>query len=234
MRVSMVIGALCLVAGANIGMVQAAPRLGHGALAQPKLVAQQVGHFRDSLGALWFFGEVVNRGPGSASAVAVEVSVYNDRNQRLARGVTLSISNNVLKPGATGVWLTDMTDNPKKWHRVAITIGQTISADEMRASNYTGIRVDTSVMGPENPGYSDKVTGTVTNVGGKRARVDEIMVALYNRRGRLTRVAGQGILYPYSSSQLLPPGKKAPYMISVLGVTHRVPRMVVYVRASKK
>jgi len=71
--------------------------------------------------------------------------VYNDRNQRLARGVTLSISSNVLKPGAKGVWLTTMTDNPKRWHRVAITIGRTISADEMRASNYTGIRVDTSV-----------------------------------------------------------------------------------------
>ena len=234
MRVRILIGALCLVAGAHIGAVQAAPRVGHGALAQPKLVAQQVGHFRDSLGALWFFGEVVNRGPGSASAVAVEVGVYNNRNQRLARGVTLSISSNVLKPGSKGVWLTDMTDNPKTWHRVAITIGQTISADEMRASNYTGIRVDKAVMGPENPGYSDKVTGTVTNVGGKRARVDEIMVALYNSRGKLTRVAGQGILYPYSSSQLIPAGKKAPYMISVLGVTHRAPRVVVYVRASKK
>jgi len=134
--------------------------------------------------------------------------VYNHRNQRLARGVTLSISSNVLKPGAKGVWLTDMTDNPKTWHHVAITIGQTISADEMRASNYTGIRVDTSVMGPENPGYSDKVTGMVTNVGGKRARVDEIMVALYYSRGRLTRVAGQGILYPYSSSQLCRRGRR--------------------------
>ncbi len=234
MRVRLMIGALCLVTGANVGAVQAASRTSRGALAQPKLVAQHFGHFRDSLGSLWFFGEVVNRGPGSASAVAVEVSVYNDRNQRLARGVTLSISTNVLKPGAKGVWLTDMTDNPKTWHRVAITIGQTISADETRASNYTGIRVDTSVMGPENPGYSEKVTGTVTNAGRKRARVDEIMVALYNSRGKLTPVAGQGILYPYSSSQLLPPGKKAPYTISVLGVTHRAPRIVVYVRASKK
>src|SRR4051794_33226318 len=102
--------ALAAVAAALWLAAGAAPSPTVERAAGPRLVAQNVHFRRTSIGGLVFFGELLNRGPGTAANVGVQVSVYNKGGQRLARGVTLRISGNVLPRGAKAVWVAEMTD----------------------------------------------------------------------------------------------------------------------------
>jgi hypothetical protein len=209
---------------------QAQPAAG----AAPRLVTRNVHWHRTSIGSLLVFGEVTNRGPGDAANIGVLVELYDARAQRLARGATLRTSVNVLGRGATAVWLAQMSDNPRTWKRMKITAVEQIGADAARQQNYTGFRVKGVRLAPENPGFSQRVTGTVVNVGGKTSKVAAVVLALYDARRRLVWVADQGFLYPYATSRIVPPRKSAPFRASVLGYTKQPARMVTYVRASTK
>jgi hypothetical protein len=85
----------------------------------------------------------------------------------------------------------------------------------------------------QNPGFSQVVTGTVVNSGKKPAKVADVSVALY-QGSRLVWVTDQGFLYPYSTSQLVPPGKSAPFQATITGYLKKPTRIVTYVRASTK
>ena len=197
-------------------------------------MTRNVHHYRDRIGGLYIFGEIANRGSADAAQVGVAVGLYNDRGERLARGAALRISVNVLGPGATAVWSVLMSDSPRRWARMEIQTGEQIGADDARAQDYTRFKVERVKVSDQNPGYSQKVTGTVVNTGPKPSKVAAISVALYDRRGTLVYVTGQGLLYPYSSKQIVPPGKRAPFTASILGYTKKPARVVVYVRASTK
>jgi hypothetical protein len=209
---------------------QARPAAG----AAPRLVTRNMHWHRTSIGSLVVFGEVVNRGPGDAANIGVLVELYDARGQRLVRGATLRTSVNVLRRGGTAVWLAQMSDNPRTWKRMKITAVEQIGADDARKQNYAGFRVRGVRLEPENPGFSQRVTGTVVNVGGKPSKVAAVVVAFYDARGRLVWVADQGFLYPYATSHVVPPRKSAPFRASVIGYTKKPARMVTYVRASTK
>lgn len=179
------------------------------------------------------FGEVVNRGTTDAAMIGVLVELFSAGGERVARGATLRTSVNVLRPGATAVWLAQMTDNPRTWKRTKVTAGEQIGADDARKQDYTALRVRGVKIEPENPGFSQRVTGTVVNTGGKPAKIAAVTVALYNG-ARLVWVADQGLLYPYSPMQVLPARRTAPFRASVTGYTKKPARMVTYVRASTK
>jgi hypothetical protein len=65
--------------------------------------------------------------------------------------------------------------------------------------------------------------------------VSDVNVALYDRRGRLLGV-GEGQLYPWSSTQVVPPGKTAPFEVTILDYARvgKPARIVVHVRAGIK
>lgn len=199
-----------------------------------KLVTRNVNWYRTSIGGLVVFGEIVNRGSNDVADVGVLVGLYNDRGERLARGATLKISVNVLRPRATAVWQAQMTDNPRRWSRMKIETGEQIGRDAARKQDYTRFRVQGVRIAEANPGFSQKVTGRVVNVGGKPAKVGAVTVALYARGGRLVHVTGQGFLYPYSTKQVVPPRRSAPFTATILGYTKKPARIVTYVRASTK
>ena len=199
-----------------------------------KLAVRNVHDYHASDGTLWFEGEIVNTGTADASAVAVLLSLYNRQGERLARGGALTISANVLPPGATGVWATDMDDTPATWARVHIELGEQNTADDYRAHNDTRVKAVGVTLGSDNPGYSEKVTGRVVNTGPATARVDEIIAAFYDKSGTLVRVADGGQLYPYATSQQVPAGGSAPFVVTANGYTGKPARVVVYVRAEKK
>jgi len=201
---------------------------------QSKLVAQNVHFRRDSIGGLWAFGEVANKGTADASNVGLEVDLFNKANERLARGVTLRVSSNVIKPGATAVWTTDMTDNPAKWDHLGFKIVEQIGADQVHAADYTRFKVAKVAVKEANPGYSVKVTGTVTNTGAKTPKVANVTTAFYDAKGTLLYVDDQGMLYPYSSKQLLPAGKTAPFQSSSISYLKKPARVVVTVRGATK
>ena len=89
-------------------------------------------------------------------------------------------------------------------------------------------------IAPANPGFSQKVTGTVTNAGPRPAKVSSVMVALYGSGHRLLFVADAGYLYPYPPAHVVPAHRVAPFLASVDGFTRKPESMVVYVRASTK
>lgn len=200
----------------------------------PKLVTRNIHFYRTSIGGLVFFGEILDRGPGPAANVGLLLGLLNDRGERLARGATLRISTNVLKPGARGVWVVQMSDNPKKWARMQIQVAEQIGREDALAQDYTSFKVGKVEAASENPGFSQKVTGTLTNAGRKPARVSSVTIALYDARGTLVYATNQGFLYPYSSKQVVPPRKTAPFKASILGYTKKPAKIVVYVRASTK
>jgi hypothetical protein len=84
-----------LVAGAALAAIGAGT-------ASAQLVVGNLGTHRSSI-SLYVFGEVTNRGSAPAGDVGVEVGLYNG-GQRVARGVDLTISANVLKPGQKAVF----------------------------------------------------------------------------------------------------------------------------------
>ncbi len=236
-RVTILAGALCLGAslvGAGAPPVSAARGAALPAAGQSTLVARNVHFRRDSIGGLWFFGEVVNKGTTDASEVGLEIDVYNKANERLTRGVALRMSSNVIKPGGVAVWTTDMTDNPAHWDHLGFKIVEQIGAAAIHAANYTQFKVSKVSISQSNPGYSVLVKGTVTNTGGKTAKVANVITAFYDATGTLLYVGDQGILYPYSSKQLLPPGKTAPFQSEQISYLKKPARIVVTVRGSTK
>jgi hypothetical protein len=197
-----------------------------------KLVTRNVHEHRPSIGGLLLFGEIVNRGSSDAANIGVLAELYKG-GTRVARGATLRISVNVLRPKATAVWIAQMTDEPKTWSRTKVQAAEQIGGDEMRTYDYTAFRVKGVKIAEENPGFSQVVTGTVMNAGKKPAKVADVSVALYEGR-RLVWVTDQGLLFPYSPQQIVAPGKSAPFKASILGYLKKPSRIVTYVRASTK
>jgi hypothetical protein len=198
------------------------------------LVTRNVHHDKTSIGTLVFFGEIVNRTSKPAGNVGLEVSLLNQAGQRLARGTTLRISRNVLKPGEVAVWEAQMSDAPKAWARTSIRAVEQIGTEEAQQQDSRRLRVAGVKLAAENPGFSQKATGRITNTGKDTVKVAQVLVALYDGSGKLVYVADDGLLYPWPSTQLLKPGKTAPFRASVLGYTKKPARTVVYVRASTR
>ena len=222
-------------AAAALGAFGGAPasEAGGKAASAPKLLTRNVHPLRTSIGSLIVFGEVTNRGTTPAADVGVGVGLLSDRGERLARGAALKTSRNVLRPGQTAVWVSQMSDNPKRWKRMQIEVVEQIGAEAARKQDYTAFRVRGVKIAPQNPGFSQKVTGTVVNTGKQAAKVGAVTVALYEG-ARLVYATNLGFLYPYSTKQVVPPGKSAPFTASILGYTKKPGKIVTHVRASTK
>jgi hypothetical protein len=206
----------------------AGPTVGQG---EAKLAIKNVNFSRSSTGGITFFGEIVNRGSGPAGNVGVMVSLLNKAGERLARGVTLTVSRNVIKPGETAVWAMLMTDNPKSWAKVTTEFAEQVGRDDYLARDYRSFVVRNVKLEPRNPGYSQKVVGTVVNTGSKRARVGAVAIAFYDAQGKLIYVNDLGSLYPYVPKQVVPPKKSATFEATVLNLL-KPAKTVVHVRAS--
>jgi len=208
-------------------------RGGEAAASAANLVTRNVHWHRPSIGGLLLFGEIANRGSSDAANVGVLAELFNAGGERLARGATLRISVNVLRPRATAVWIAQMSDGPRTWSRMRGRAAEQIGGDEMRKQDYTAFKVKGVKIEEENPGFSQRVSGTVVNSGTKPAKVADVSVALY-QGARLVWVTDQGFLYPYSTSQIVPPRKTAPFQATITGYLKKPTRIVVYVRASTK
>lgn len=235
MKVLVASGVICLgltlITGASAA---ATPPIQVTVVGPIKLTIQQVHFYHDSIGTLYAYGQITNHGAKGAADVGVEVDLYSAHKQNVARGATLTISHNVLPAGATGVWITDLSNNPTSWAKVAIKTGEQISAPDFLAHNYTGFKVVSMKLGTDNPGYSEKISGRVINAGAQAGKVDEVIAALYNAHGDLVRVADQGLLYPYATNQIVNAGKSAPFVVNLNGYTAKPARVVLYIRAEKK
>jgi hypothetical protein len=175
------------------------------------LKVQNVGYYTSGVGSLWFFGEVVNGGSEDAAAIATVVDLYNERDERLARGASVRAASNVLKPGEKTVWFTPMSDVPARWMQTRIEVGQTISADILLEENYPDIEArDVELIVSE--GYDDRVelTGTLVNTG--KGPVDQVTATgvLYED-GRIVDIA-TGVLETYADP--IPAGKSSSFSMN--------------------
>ena len=183
------------------------------------------------MGSLWVFGEVANKGAAALPGLAFTVDLLDGAGKRLAGGTVLRTSESVLAPDDTAVWLAAMSDHPASWARVRISYRTQAASGPLARSDDSSLHVGSVTMAAGEPGYSEKVTGSVTNGGGRAAKVEEVIVALYAADGRLEWVAGQGILFPYDAKQILPAGGSAPFLVKVLSYTAKPAQIKVYVRA---
>jgi len=102
-----------------------------------------------------------------------------------------------------------MSDNPKRWKRMQFQVVEQIGAEAARKQDYPAFKVRGTRLAPENPGFSQKVTGTVVNTGKEAAKVGAVTVALYEG-ARLVYATNLGFLYPYSTTQIRRPGSRRP------------------------
>src|SRR5437879_5238803 len=102
-----------IVGAALVGATVIAACSAGAASAAGGLVVGNVGTYRSG-SALYAFGEITNRGGTPAGDVGVEVGLYN-RGQRVARGVDLTISRNVLNPGQKAVFYALLSDRPRRF-----------------------------------------------------------------------------------------------------------------------
>jgi hypothetical protein len=177
------------------------------------LKVQNVGYYTSGIGSLWFFGEVVNNGKEDAAAIAVLINLYNDRNERLARGGSLRAATNVLKPGEKSVWFSTMSDAPSRWAKTQIEVGQTISAESLLEEDYAEMEArNMKLIPPKEYETRTQLTGTLVNTG--KGPVDSITVTgvLY-RDGKIVDIA-TGLVEKYENP--IPAGKSSPFSINFL------------------
>jgi hypothetical protein len=177
------------------------------------LDVEGVNYYRDTSGSLWFYGAVVNKGPAALGGIGLNIGLYNDRNERLARGQSLRLSKNVLQPGEKGYWLDNLSDRPETWQKTEIELGFTPSARTIQERDYTAVTasaVQTAPTSGQQGGVT--VTGQITNEGGETASSIQVTVVLFDAAGTLLAVSGASVvLDPSSAVSNLPPGASAKF-----------------------
>ncbi len=179
-----------------------------------QVLAQNVSNYRDSIGTLWFIGEVVNTGSADAARVQVAVSLLGDTGQTVAAGSSEFVSPPVLpilKAGSKAVWRALVREAPAVWKEERIQV-QSMPVDAFaRDFYYYDVRVEgVSLAPPTNSSGLVMVSGQVVNTGAKGTRYVSITVAAYDGADKLLAI-GSG------SAKLdkIPAGGSAPFSFGI-------------------
>jgi hypothetical protein len=166
--------------------------------------------YRDSIGTLWFVGEILNKGNASAESIDLALSLLDDNNNVAAVGSTnLSfIQSNGKFP------FKIMVDNaPQAWKDVKIQIqgGPSDSASFMPP--YVDFKT-TNVNNQPSDFGGFSLTGTVTNTGQKTATLVNVVAAIYDKDGKVIDVADT-----FTALTDIAPGGDSPFSIDFLNIT---------------
>ena len=186
-------------------------------------------HYRDSIGSLWFIGEIVNTGTVELVDIRVVVSLLDAAGQTVATGSSSTVGGDILNPGEFTVWRALLNNAPAEWADVRT------QAQGARVTNFTRDRIYTelktegvTLVPPESQYGWVKASGQVVNTGTGTARFVEVTMGLYDQSGTLIAVANG-----YAKLEQIPPGGSAPFSLDFTGVRELPAHKEVFVSGSK-
>lgn len=193
------------------------------------VAVENVANYRDSIGSLYFIGEVVNKGQTEAANLQVAISLLGDGGQTLASGSAASFGVDILQPGEKTVWRALLNNKPESWkeERVQVQAGPVPSF--VRETTYRDLKTEGVTLAPPENQYSwVKANGQVINTGTSSARSVRITVALYDDTGKLIAVSES-----YARLEQVPAGSSAPFSIDFTGTKQIPPKFDVYASGSR-
>jgi hypothetical protein len=187
---------------------------------------QNVSNSRDSIGSLYFIGEVVNKGDAEVTNIQIAVSLMNDTGQVAASGTATTIGVNILAAGQKTVWSALVQNAPATWkeERVQVQAGPVTAA--FRNLYAAGLSVEgVTVNPPANTFSSPTVAGQVKNGGDAPAKFVLVTVGGYDEAGKL-------VVVEIGSIQLseIAPGSTAPFSVNLSGTKVAPPKVDVYAK----
>ncbi len=194
-----------------------------------EVTTANVSNYRDSIGSLWFIGELMNNGQTDAGNLQVAISLIDEAGQTIASGSASSPAVDILKPGQKTVWKVLMNNKPEAWKEARIQAQAGPVPSYTRQSNYADLKAEGVTLSPPENQYGwVKASGQVLNTGAAQARFVKVTIALYDGTDKLIAVNDS-----YARLDQIPPGGSAPFSVDFTGVRQTPQRFEVYVNGSK-
>jgi len=159
----------------------------------------------NSVGALYFFGEITNTGDVPLGHPTVSVVLYDAAGQALGKEPGY-VTQDFVVPGQR-VPIKVLFRQPPEWTRFEVLF-------KPEAARYAGFLVYTdlspSLMNfARDPSLGYSLSGMVKNTGERKARFAQVVVTLYGADGQVVGVDGT-----FARPNELAPGESAPFKVS--------------------
>ncbi|HET8627221.1 MAG TPA: FxLYD domain-containing protein [Thermomicrobiales bacterium] len=189
-----------------------------------------VANYRDSLGNLYFIGEVVNTGTADAANIQIAVSLLDAGGQTVATGQASALGLPALKPGQKTVWRALINNAPETWQEQRVQAQASQANALLTAAYYLDLQpAGVTLTPPANEYGWVKASGQVTNTGQGAATFVVVTIGLYGANGKLLAVADGA-----TKLQQLTAGGSAPFAIDFVRVKEIPPKFEVYVHGVKQ
>ena len=173
----------------------------------PLRVDAQVSPFTfayNSMGALYFFGEITNTGDLPLGHPRVSVVLYDAAGQALGKELGYATQDFVV-PGQR-VPIKALFRQPPEWTRFEVLF-------KPEAARYNGFLVYTDLSPSEmtfarDPSLGYSLSGMIKNIGERQARFVQVVVTLYNADGQVVGVDGT-----FARPNGLAPNESAPFKV---------------------
>lgn len=214
-------------AGASV--VATAPlRASPTVAAKVDVVVQNVGTIRTSA-ALYFVGEVVNKGQVAASDIEVAVSLLDGAGKTIGTGSDSSMffAVPILNPGEKTVWKALIQSNPLAWKEERIQVQANPVSSIARALYYLDVKAEGVTLNPPANQYGwVNASGQITNTGTGIATLARVTIAAYDDTGHIIAIEDG-----YAKLQVIGPGQSAPFSVDFLNLKQLPAKYEVYVSA---
>jgi len=152
--------------------------------AQIDLQTGSYSYYFDSIGTLWFVGEIVNNGDASATSVQIALSLLDGGGNVVGVG---SDSPSFVQAHGKFPFKVMVDKAPKEWKDVKIQIQGTPLDSQSFMPPYIDLKTDKITGNPSDFGGYE-LTGTVINTGQQTATLVHIVAAAYDTGGKVIDV----------------------------------------------
>jgi len=211
--------------GISSSSSSAAPKATPTTAAKISLEVGSYTHFTDSIGSLWFVGEVVNNGDAAAGSVDVALSLLDDAGSVAAVG---SDTISYIAPNGKYPFHILITSAPPSWTKEKIQIQGTAIGPASFLVPYVALKTD-NITGHMSSFGTFQLTGSVSNTGQKTATLVHIAASAYDKDGNVVDVADT-----YAELNEIAPGADSPFSIDFLNLNKAPASYAVFVDSYSK
>ena len=158
----------------------------------------------DSIGTLWFVGEIVNKGNAPATSVQVALSLLDNNGNVVGVG---SDSPSFIQANGKFPFKIMVDQAPKEWKDVKIQIQGTPYDSQSFMPLYIDLKTDKVTGNPSGYGTYG-LTGIVINTGQKTATLVQIVAAAYDKDGKVIDVGDT-----FATLSDIAPGGDSPFSL---------------------
>jgi len=179
---------------------------------QIELEAGSYTSYLDSIGTLWFVGEIINKGNAPAQNVEVALSLLDDNGKVAAVG---SDRFSFIQANGKFPFKIMVNKAPKEWKEVKIQIQGTPYNSKSFMPPYIDLKTD-QVTGqlPDSSYGKYGLAGTVINVGQKTATLVHIVAVAYDKDGKVIDVGDT-----FATLTDIEPGGDSPFSLEFGTIT---------------